>query len=199
VLPPIAALERTLVYSSLDGTTFEHARSRTSESGAVADGAIAGLRDGRPIRLRYEITCDSRWHVRSASVEAMELGRTLLALAADDDGTWQRVDGGVLDEPLYRSYDIGLAPTPVPTALTIRRLALEPGQSEIARVSAIDVPSLRVHLVEHRYTCLAIEAEESRYRFESLTDDVRATIIIDSDGTVREYEGRFRRIWPTSD
>ena len=195
---PIAARERTLVYAAPDGLAYEHARMRTSESGAAADGAIVGLREGQPIRLRYEITCDSRWHVRSASVEAMELGRTLLALAADEDGTWQRVDGGVLDEPLYRAYDVSLPLTPVTTALTIRRLALEPGQSQTARVCAIDVPSLRVRLVEHRYTCLAMEAEESRYRFESLAGGRRATIIIDSDGVVREYEGGFRRIWPTT-
>jgi hypothetical protein len=136
--------------------------------------------------------------VRSASVEAMELGRTLLALAADEDGTWQRVDGGVLDEPLYRAYDVSLPLTPVTTALTIRRLALEPGQSQTARVCEIDVPTLRVRLVEHRYTCLALEADESRYRFESLAGGQRATIIIDSDGVVREYEGGFRRIWPTT-
>jgi len=195
---PIAARERTLVYTAPDGLTYEHARMRTSESGAAADGAIVGLHEGQPIRLRYEITCDSRWHVRSASVEAMELGRTLLALAADEDGTWQRVDGGVLEDPLYRAYDVSLPLTPVTTALTIRRLALEPGQSQTARVCAIDVPSLRVRLVEHRYTCLAMEAEESRYRFESLAGGRRATIIIDSDGVVREYEGGFRRIWPTT-
>jgi len=195
---PIAARERTLVYAAPDGLAYEHARMRTSESGAAADGAIVGLREGQPIRLRYEITCDSRWHVRSASVEAMELGRTLLALAADEDGTWQRVDGGVLDEPLYRAYDVSLPLTPVTTALTIRRLALEPGQSQTARVCAIDVPTLRVRLVEHRYTCLAIEADESRYRFESPAGGQRATIIIDSDGVVREYEGGFRRIWPTT-
>jgi hypothetical protein len=193
---PIAARERTLVYTAPDGLTYEHARIRTSESGAAADGAIVGLREGQPIRLRYEVTCDSRWHVRSASVEAMELGRTLLALAADEDGTWQRVDGGVLDEPLYRAYDVSLPLTPVTTALTIRRLALEPGQSQTARVCEIDVPTLRVRLVEHRYTCLALEADESRYRFESLAGGQRATIIIDSDGVVREYEGGFRRIWP---
>ena len=192
----VAARERTLVYSSVSGTTFEHARIRMSESGAVADGAIAGMREGQPIRVRYEITCDSRWHVRSASVEAMELGRTLLALAADDDGTWQRVDGGNLDEPLYRAYDVSLPMTPVTSALAIRRLALEPGQSEVARVCAIDIPSLRVRLIDHRYTCLAIEADESRYRFEC--DDARSTIIIDPDGTVREYEGRFHRLWPAT-
>ena len=197
-MTPIAARERTLVYAAPDGLAYEHARMRTSESGAAADGAIVGLREGQPIRLRYEITCDSRWHVRSASVEAMELGRTLLALAADEDGTWQRVDGGVLDEPLYRAYDVSLPLTPVTTALTIRRLALEPGQSETARVCEIDVPTLRVRLVEHRYTCLALEADESRYRFESPAGGQRATIIIDSDGVVREYEGGFRRIWPTT-
>src|ERR1700694_5664786 len=97
--PPIASRERTLIYTSLDGGTFEHARMRTGETGAAADGAIVGVRGGRPIRLRSGTSCDSRWHVRSASIEAMETGRALLALAADEDGTWQRVDGGVLDEP----------------------------------------------------------------------------------------------------
>ena len=190
------AVDRTLLYRSADGERLEHARLRTGEAGGIADGAIVGLFEHRPIRVRFEITCDSRWHARNVSVETIADERVLLSISADEDGTWRRVDGGVLDVPIFRCFDVAIGQTPTPMALAIRRLALEPRQAAIVNVAAIDVPTMTIRAAEHRYTCLERAAAASRYRFEDFDSGERAEIRIDADGAIAAYEGRFTRLWP---
>lgn len=192
----IRTIDRTLLYRSADGERLEYARIRTSASGGVADGTIVGLAAGRPIRMRYEITCDSRWHARNVSVELLASGRELLSMSADDDGTWKRVDGGVLDAPIFRCSDVAIGLSPMSGALTIRRLALEPHQAAIVKAAAIDSRTLDVRLVEHRYTCLDVGADESLYRFENFDNGERRTIRIAADGVVAADEGAFTLVYP---
>lgn len=187
-----------MLYRSVDGERIEHARLRITESGGVADGTMVGLRDGSPLRVRHEVTADSRWHVRNVSVEVVGIGRELISLAADEDGTWRRVDGGTLDVPVFRCFDVAIALTPLPAALTIRRIALEPREAAIVNVAEITIPSLNVRTVEHRYTCLAVASDHSLYRFENFDSGERTTIRVDVHGIVSEHEGRFRRMWPAA-
>ncbi|GAC1417947.1 MAG: putative glycolipid-binding domain-containing protein [Candidatus Velthaea sp.] len=192
----IRTIDRTLLYRSADGNRLEYSRIRTGDSGGVADGTIVGLIAGRPLRMRYEITCDSRWHARNVSVELLAGGRELLSISADDDGTWKRVDGGVLECPIFRCSDVAIALSPMSCALTIRRLALEPRQAAIVNAAAIDPDTLEVRMVEHRYTCLDLGAHESLYRFENFDNGERRTIRIDADGVVAADEGAFTRLYP---
>lgn len=185
-----------MLYRSIDGERIEHARLRISEAGGVADGTIVGLHAGRPLRVRHELTCDSRWHVRNVSVEVVAAGRELLSLGADEDGIWRRVDGGILEAPIFNCFDVALPLTPLPTALTIRRIALEPREAAIVNVAEILFPALDVRAVEHRYTCLAVESDHSLYRFENFDSGERSLIRVDVHGVVSAQEGTFTRVWP---
>jgi hypothetical protein len=188
--------DRTMLYRSEDGERLEHARLRAGDAGGIADGTVIGVFEGRPIRVRYEITCDSRWHVRNVSVESIAIVRDLLSLSADEDGTWRRVDGGLLEEPIFRCADVAIALTPAPHALTIRRLALAEHQAAIVSVASIAIPSMTTRLIEHRYTCLELGADGSRYRFEDFDSGERSELQIDSDGVIAAYDKHFTRIWP---
>lgn len=194
----LQAMDRTMLYRSIDGDRIEHARLRISDAGGVADGTIIGLLERRPLRVRHELTCDSRWHVRNANIEVVALGRDLLSLSADESGIWRRVDGGTLGMPVFDCFDVAIGVTPVPVALTIRRIALEPREAAIVSVASIAVPSLDVQLIEHRYTCLAVEADHSLYRMENFDTGERTAIRVDVDGVVADQEGTFKRIWPTA-
>jgi len=195
----IGTIDRTLLYRSADGTRLEYARLRSGESGGVGDGTIVGLLAGRPVRIRYEITCDSRWHARNVSVESIVIGRELLSMSSDDDGTWKRVDGGILDRPIFRCSDVSIGLTPMPSALTIRRLALQPREAAIVNAAAIHPLTLDVRLVEHRYTCLELEADWSSYRFEDFDSGERRTLRIDADGIQSVEDGAFVRVYPSAD
>lgn len=192
----VGTIDRTLLYRSADGDRLEYARLRSGESGGVADGTIVGLAAGGPVRIRYEITCDSRWHARNVSVELLTTGRELLSMSADDDGTWKRVDGGVLEQPIFRCFDVAIPLSPMSAALTIRRLALEPRQAAIVNAAAVDPHTLEVRLVEHRYTCLDAGADERLYRFENFDSGERRLVRIDADGVIAADEGAFTRLYP---
>ncbi len=190
------AMDRTVLYRSIDGDRLEYARLRISEAGGVGDGTVVGLFEGSPLRVRHEVTCDSRWHVRNVSIEVVEFGRELISLSADEDGIWRRVDGGALAAPIFHCFDVAVELTPVPVALTLRRLALEPREAAIVSVASVAVPSLDVRLIEHRYTCLSDEGDVRRYRLENFDSGERTEIRVDADGVVAAQEGTYKRIWP---
>jgi hypothetical protein len=192
----LASGDRTIIYRSTDGQRLEHARVRLSSAGGVADGTIVGVHGGRPLRVRHEYTCDSRWHVRNASVEVVTGERELLSLAADEDGIWRRVDGGMLDVPIFNCFDVALALTPLAVAFTLRRIALEPREAAIVNVVAVDVPSLEVRMIEHRYTRLANDGAGQRIRLENFDSGERSLIVLDGDGIVIDHEGLSSRLWP---
>jgi len=194
----LQSVDRTIVYRSIDGNRLEHARLRLGSAGGIADGTIIGLYEGRPLRVRHEFTCDSRWHVRNASVEVLATERDLISLAADEDGIWRRVDGGSLELPIYNCFDVALALTPLPVALTLRRIALEPGEAVILNVASIEIPALDVRIIEHRYTRLTVEGEPYVYRLENFDTGARSLITLDSDGVVATYEALFARVWPSA-
>ena len=193
------AIDRTLVYRSNDGERVEHAHVRISDAGGVADGTIVGVFDDRPLRVRHELTCDSRWHVRNANVEVVTLERRLLSMSADEDGIWKRVDGGTLDVPLFHCFDVAIAGTAMPALLSIRRLALSVREAAIVSVAHISVPTLDVRSIEHRYTRLADEAAAQMYRLENFDSGERTLIRVDTDGLVTAYEGVVKRVWPIGD
>jgi len=161
-------------------------RLRAGPDGGVTDGAVVGFLDGAPIRVRYEVTSDSRWHVRTVSLEVIAPERRLLALAADEAGVWKRVDGGVLDVPIFRCFDVSIGVTPAPAALTLRRLALEPRGVAIVNVAAITIPTLAIRSIEVRYTRLEDEGNLRVYRCENFDSGERVRMRVDADGTIAE-------------
>jgi len=194
----LQSVDRTILYRSIDGNRLELARVRLSEAGGIADGTIIGLHGDRPLRVRHEYTCDSRWHVRHVSVEVLAVERSLVSLAADEDGIWRRVDGGTLELPIFNCFDVAVALTPLPVALTLRRIALEPREAAIVNVASIDIPSLDIRVIEHRYTYLSLDDGRRRYRLENFDTGERSLISVDADGVVATYEAMFARVWPSA-
>jgi hypothetical protein len=194
----LQSVDRTMVYRSIDGSRLEHARVRLSDAGGVADGTIIGVHDGRPLRVRHEYTCDSRWHVRNVSVEVLADERELLSLAADEDGIWRRVDGGTLETPIYHCFDVAVALTPMSLAFTLRRIALDPREAAIVKVANIAIPALAVSVIEHRYTLLSLDGGRRSYRLENFDSGERSLITLDADGVVAVYETMFTRVWPSA-
>jgi hypothetical protein len=187
--------QRTLLWRAWTGDGLAHARMRFGDNGISIDGVTVAVRDGRPLRLRYEIACDSRGFARALSAEAIGITQERFAGQADEEGTWKRVDGGLLDAPLYAAYDVEIEGTPAAVTCAIRRLALEEGQSAELHVVALSLPDLRASRAQRRLTCLSLRPDGSRYRYDG--PEMRPTeVTVDADGTVVEAEGTFRRIWP---
>jgi hypothetical protein len=165
-----------------------------SDDGAVANGLVIGLEAGRPFRIGYEVRCDGLWRVQEVRAAAPDLGRPVLDLLADGKGRWKRRGGEPVPE-LDGCIDVDISATPFTNTLPIRRLGLEPGESEELMVAYIRVPELLVGPERQRYGCLEARADGGLYRFEALPSGFTAALPVDADGLVIDYPGLFRRVW----
>jgi uncharacterized protein len=187
-------VEREVMWVPWAGPGLEHLRLVTSGSGVVMNGLVIGLEAGRPFRIGYEIRCDRRWRVREVRAAAPDLERPVLELLADGEGYWKR--GGVEPIPeLDGCIDVDISATPFTNTLPIRRLGLEPGESEELMVTYVRVPELLVGPERQRYGCLEAQADGGLYRFEALTSGFTAELPVDAEGLVIDYPGLFRRAW----
>ena len=145
-------MEREVMWTPWEGSGLEHLRLVTSGSGVVANGLVIGLEAGRPFRIGYEIRCDGRWRVQEVRAGAPDLGRPVFDLLADGEGRWKRRGGEPVPE-LDGCIDVDISATPFTNTLPIRRLGLEPGESEKLTVTYVRVPELLVGPERQRYGC----------------------------------------------
>jgi hypothetical protein len=170
----------------LDVPGREEARVARVATGWRLTGEVAVEEEGVVASLHYRINCDPSWVTRSALVEGEVGGRAIhVALAADGNGGWSR-DGAPLPE-LAGALDIDLGFTPATNTLSIRRLALQVGETRAVRSAWLRFPDVRLEPLEQTYTREA----ESVYRYHALLEGEHFTARLDTDafGRVRAYEG----------
>jgi hypothetical protein len=189
-----SSVEREVMWAPWEGPGLEHLRLVTSGSGVVANGLVIGLEAGRPFRIGYEVRCDGRWRVREVRVAAPDSERPVIKLLTDGEGHWKRGGGEPVPE-LDGCIDVDISATPFTNTLPIRRLGLEPGESEELMVTYVRVPELLVGPERQRYGCLEAQADGGLYRFEALTSGFTAELPVDAEGLVIDYPGLFRRAW----
>ena len=91
--------------------------------------------------------------------------------------------------------DVDISATPFTNTLPIRRLELEPGQSEELTVTYVRVPELLVGPERQRYGCLEAQTDGGLYRLEALPSGFTAELPVGAEGLVIDYPGLFRRAW----
>jgi uncharacterized protein len=187
-------VEREVMWVPWEGPGLEHLRLVTNDSGVVANGLVIGLEAGRPFRIGYEIRCDERWRVREVRVATPDSEQPVIELLADGEGRWKRGGGEPIPE-LDGCIDVDISATPFTNTLPIRRLGLEPGESEELMVTYVRVPELLVGPERQRYGCLEAQADGGLYRFEALPSGFTAELPVDAEGLVIDYPGLFRRAW----
>ena len=182
------------MWAPWEGPGLEHLRLATSDGGVVANGLVIGLEAGRPFRIGYEIRCDGHWRVREVRVASPDSERPVLELLADGEGHWKGRGGEPVPE-LDGCIDVDISATPFTNTLPIRRLGLEPGESEELAVAYVRVPELLVGPERQRYGCLHARADGGLYQFEALPSGFTAELPVDAEGLVLDYPGLFRRAW----
>ena len=187
-------MEHEVMWVPWEGPGLEHLRLAPDEDGVVANGLVIGLEAGRPFRIGYEVRCDVHWRVREVHAAAPDSGRPVIELLTDGEGHWKRGGGEPVPE-LDGCIDVDISATPFTNTLPIRRLGLEPGESEELTVTYVRVPELLVGPERQRYGCLEAKADGGLYRFEALPSGFTAELPVDAEGLVIDYPGLFRRAW----
>lgn len=163
-------------------------------------GAVVRLLEGKPLRVTYNLICDTGWRVRELQMtgESEAVGERAIRLYGDGAGNWHDDKDQPLDA-LKGCIDVDIMVSPLTNTLPIRRLQLAPGESREISVVYIAAPDLSIRPFQQRYTRLDDAADgRSRYRYESLESGFTAVLSVDSDGFVVDYPGIWRRVWPTS-
>lgn len=185
---------RELMWSAWEGPGLGYLRLAVRESGAVADGVVLGVTDGRPFRLAYGVQCDPSWRVRAAWV-GVPGESPRVELFSDGEGTWTGPDGRALRYLDGCEY-VDIAETPFTNTLPIRRLGLSPGESAEIAVAYVSGTQLQPWPEPQRYSCLEHGEGVGLYRFVSLDGGFTADLPVDADGLVLDYPGLFRRAVP---
>lgn len=187
-------IQRQVIWEALAEPGLEHLRLQENDL-IGADGLIVGAVENQPVRLHYEVRCDSRYRFIMVRVSLYTPAYCSLLLSLDPDGFWRTDKSDMPLAQLQGCLDIDISATPFTNTLPIRRLGLQPGESAEIKVAYIAIPTLQISAAQQRYTCLAHSPDYSLYRFESLADNFSADIRVDADGLVVEVPGLFRRVW----
>lgn len=187
---------RDIFWASLRWPGLEHAHLEEGSGGVAVSATLTGRQHGTDYRLRYRIACDAAWRTRDVRIDITAAGRQrALVLHADGGGAWTDGEGRRLSG-IDGAIDVDVAATPSTNTLPIRRLGRGPGEEAQVRAAWILVPSLEVSPLDQRYTCLARDGAESRWRYQSPAHGFTAELPVDADGLVVDYPPFFERAWP---
>jgi uncharacterized protein len=185
---------RKIIWSNQTDIGLEHCYLRQGDDDITADGMVIGVDDHVAFRIRYQISCDFRWHVRKVVVKSLDENEQTIRFVSDGLGNWTNESGKPVSE-FKGCFDVDITATPFTNTLPIRRLSLRSGESAEIKVVYFTIPEMQVRVDPQRYTCLDVSTAESKYKFESVDSGFTAVINVDRDGLVEDYPGLFKRIW----
>lgn len=144
--------------------------------------------DGRACSLSYRVECDDAWRTRSARVTGwIGADAVDVTITVDGHGRWRF--NGVGQPALDGCLDVDLSFTPATNTLPIRRLELELGASASVDAAWLRFPELRMERLDQLYR----RAADRTWQYSSGGGSFTATIEVDADAVVTEYEGLWIR------
>lgn len=172
-------MNRELVWTAERWPGMEYTSVGIAEDRITADGTIIAFVDAQPVRLRYQVDCDSSW--RTVRVSVTLHGRPAVSFRRTGD-RWYDTDGRERPD-LAGCLDVDIALTPFTNTIPIRRLGLEVGDSaDIDVVYIHPVTTVDISPARQRYT-----RSQAGFTYES--GSFRADLLVDPDGFVIEYPG----------
>jgi hypothetical protein len=177
----------TVLWQDVETSALDRCRLAAGRDGLRLSGTVLTPEHGTPLEVRYLVEAAPDGLTRRVELE-LDVGATRRVLLADGAGRWRWEDGPELAE-VDGALDVDLVVTPATNTLPIRRLgALAPGQTADLRMAWVQFPGLEVVPSAQRYQRLAAD----RWHFS--TDGFHAELLVDPDGLVLDYGGRFRSL-----
>jgi uncharacterized protein len=176
----LPASGHTARWSTWDGVHTETTEFIWENEGWTVSGQV-----GRE-NVQYVVRLNASWHVRQFLL-FRDLDDPDLWLATDGTARWGEMNGAHRTE-LDGCYDLHLVCTPFTHTLPIRRLPLHVGDSAELPIVTVDVETLDVRAVTHRY----VRLDTHRWAFDS--PDQSVEFVVDEHGLVVDYPEAFRRL-----
>jgi hypothetical protein len=189
VVPQREAIYR---WRRIDGLTLEVLRlymdngAGSRASSRLIDASL------QPFVIDYEWELDRDWRTRRVSIRTDSADRNALVIERAGETSWQ-VNGASRSD-LDGCDEVDLSITPFCNTLMIKRVALVPGSIADAMTLYVSFPELTSVPSRQRYERL--DATTVRYVDLGAVRGFQATLTLDEDRFVRNYENLFERVEP---
>jgi uncharacterized protein len=185
-------LRATYMWRTVGSAGLERGELHQGEQHWIMSGTILRASNGGPAEVRYKIICDAQWRTKSAKVCCQDDLSTRELQVTREDGGWY-VNQKRLELP-GDCTDIDLAWSPSTNTLPIRRLALKIGaQSGPLTAAWVRLPALTIEPLPQTYERMGPHA----YIYRSRGRSFKASLTVDEDSLVVDYEGAWERIGKT--
>ena len=151
------------------------------------EGTAVFVHEKQPVRLNYQIICDTAWQTLSAEVEGW-LGNTDIRIEIKTDPTHHWWLNGIEQPAVMSCIDLDLNFSPSTNLLPIRRLSLAVGQAADITAAWLRFPDFKLEPLPQRYSRL----EETIYRYESAGGQFVADLNVNRSGFVLDYPGLWQ-------
>jgi hypothetical protein len=136
-----------------------------------------------PAQVRYELTCDERWHSRRGRVHGW-VGDESFDLTIERADTSWLLNGRPVPG-LEHCLDLDYGFTPATNYTQLQRIALKVGEATDVPVAWLDVPAAQLVLLSQRYE----RRTETTYWYEAPYFGYAAELAMADDGFTRTYPG----------
>jgi hypothetical protein len=178
-----------ILWRRLDLPGHDAAALRISPEGVLLSG-MAVFHEGGPIALNYTVHSDPAWQTTDAHIRGWRDREAIdLRLRRKAGGTWTLND--VPCPAVLGCVDLDLSFTPATNLLTLRRLALAPGQSGEVRSAWLEWPEVRLTPLVQRY----LRRGPTEYEYEAdLPGETpfRGVLRVQPQGWVLDYAGLWQ-------
>jgi hypothetical protein len=178
---PLASPGRRFAWNNWDGSPSSDVTLRWENEGWTAELRLAA--DDATVAFRLS----AQWRIQQMLL-FRDMEEADLWLATDGRGHWGEMNGAHRTE-LDGSLDIDFANTPFTNSVITHRLPLHVGHTADIQVISVDVETLELRKVTHRYTRTGLR----EWTYTSLATGAEATATVDEHGFVIDEEGGFRR------
>ena len=165
----------------LDLPGTDEAVLTATERGYLLDGRARFADPSGPVDLRYSVEIGPAWRTERARVEGIGPRGPLELRIEIREGGWYFDDRRVPE--VTECVDLDLNFTPATNLLSIRRLALAPGQSAEVVAAWLDFPSPTLRPLRQIYECQT----RHRYGYRCPELPFESVLEVNSDGFVTSY------------
>jgi hypothetical protein len=159
----------------------------------ILRGTILRFGEDGPAEVRYEIVSDAAWHTKAADVDCRDnFGYRKLRLTCEGRRWYAN------QKPLSLPpdcIDVDLSWSPSTNTLPIRRLQLKAGSSSgIVTAAWIRFPELTVEPLQQVYERIEQRNGQETYIYSSHAGAFKASLPVDENCLVIDYEGLWERV-----
>lgn len=177
-------LVATFFWRRLDQPGHDCCRLLKLSAGWKLQGMVVFLDAGQPCSFAYEVSVDSTWTTRNATITGFR-GRKEIDMRVRRTAGGQWRVGAAIQHAVAGCVDLDLGFTPATNMLAVRCLGLAVGEQAAAPAAWLALPSTKLRVLPQTY----LRSTEMGYDYEAPTVGYKGRLHVSALGAVVQYPG----------